>query len=68
MCTAKCAIAIYIAIHGYTFIDLLPYMYSEIVVDPSYEELEISDGMAHIISNRFTQLNNIKIEGKDESI
>ena len=43
-------------------------MYSEIVVDPSYEELEISDSVAHIISNRFSQLNNIKIEGKDGGI
>lgn len=42
------------------------YIYSEIVVDPSYEELEISDSTAHIISNRVSQLNNIKVEGKDK--
>ena len=36
--------------------------YSEIVVDPSCEELKICDGTAHIISNR-PQLNTINIEG-----
>ena len=36
---------------------------SEIVVDPSIEELKICDGMAHIISNRSSQLGNINIEG-----
>ena len=38
--------------------------YSEIVVDPSVEELKICDGMAHMISNRSSQLgSNINIEG-----
>ena len=36
--------------------------YSEIVVDPSCEELKICDGKAHIISNK-PQLNTINIEG-----
>lgn len=37
---------------------------SEIVVDPSVEELKICDGMAHMISNRSSQLgSNINIEG-----
>ena len=36
--------------------------HSEIVVDPSCEELKICDGTAHIISNR-PQLNTINIEG-----
>ena len=35
---------------------------SEIVVDPSCEELKICDGKAHIISNK-PQLNTINIEG-----
>ena len=42
--------------------------YSEIIVDPSYEELKICDSMAHIISNRYPQLDNINMEGKLESL
>ena len=37
------------------------------VVDPSHEELKICDSMALIISNGFSQLDNIKIEGKFEA-
>jgi len=40
--------------------------YSEIVADPSCEELKICDGMAHIISNKFSQLDIINIEGNFE--
>ena len=43
------------------------FCYSEMVVDPSYEELKICDSMAHIVSNGFSQLDNIKIEGKYEA-
>jgi len=40
---------------------------SEIVANPSCEELKICDGMAHIISNEFSQLDIINIEGNFES-
>ena len=38
--------------------------YSNIVVDPSSEELKICNSTAHIVSNTFPQLDNINIEGK----
>jgi len=41
--------------------------YSEIVADPSCEELKICDAMVHIISNKLSQLDIINIEGNFKS-
>ena len=49
----------------YLLYSFIAYIYvlpcSEIVVDPSIEELKICGGIAHIISNRSSQQDNINI-------
>ena len=59
---AKFILTAYVATMYVYLVHTCMLCYSEIVVDPSYEELKICDGTTYIISNR-PQLNTINIEG-----